>query len=268
MAAEETGGAASEGATPGLRGLHGRGVVLTGGANGIGRAIAGRLAAEGMAVAILDQDGAGAARAAAEIGAAGGVAHGLPVDIADGAAVEEAVMRCEELLPGLDALVNNAGFDRAAPFLESDPALWRRLIDVNLYGPLHVTHAVLGRMAARGRGRVVSLASDAGRVGSSGEAVYAACKGGVVAFSKSVAREMARSGITLNVVSPGPSDTALFRDFDPTGRLAAALERAIPMRRLGAPGDFPGIVAFLLSDDAAFITGQVISVSGGLTMHG
>jgi 2-hydroxycyclohexanecarboxyl-CoA dehydrogenase len=268
MGVEETGAAASDDAKPGLRGLVGGGVVLTGGANGIGRAIAARLAAEGMAVAILDQDGDGVARVADEIRAAGGVAHGLPVDIADGPAVEEAIARCDDLLPGLDALVNNAGVDRAAPFLESDPVLWRRLIDVNLYGPLHVTHAVLGRMAARGHGRIVSMASDAGRVGSSGEAVYAACKGGIVAFSKSVAREMARSGVTLNVVSPGPSDTALFREFDPTGRLAAALERAIPMRRLGAPGDFPGIVAFLLSDDASFITGQVISVSGGLTMHG
>jgi 2-hydroxycyclohexanecarboxyl-CoA dehydrogenase len=221
-----------------------------------------------MSLAILDQDGGGAERAAGEIRAAGGVAHGLHVDIADGSAVEQAVASCEEILPGLDALVNNAGFDRAGPFLASDPALWRRLVDVNLYGPLHVTHAVLGRMAERGAGRIVSIASDAGRVGSSGEAVYAACKGGIVAFSKSVAREMARSGVTVNVVSPGPSDTPLFRDFDPTGRLAAALERAIPMRRLGAPDDYPGIVAFLLSDDASFITGQVISVSGGLTMHG
>jgi 2-hydroxycyclohexanecarboxyl-CoA dehydrogenase len=168
----------------------------------------------------------------------------------------------------VDGLVNNAGWDHAADFLETDPELWRRIIEINLMGPLHVTRAVLSRMAERGAGRVVSIASDAGRVGSSGEAVYAACKGGIVAFSKSVAREVARQGITLNVVSPGPSDTPLFASFDPSGKLAAALERAIPMRRLGRPDDHPGLVAFLLSDDAAFITGQTISVSGGLTMHG
>jgi 2-hydroxycyclohexanecarboxyl-CoA dehydrogenase len=123
-------------------------------------------------------------------------------------------------------------------------------------------------MVERGEGRIVSIASDAGRVGSSGESVYAACKGGIIAFSKSVAREVASQGITVNVVSPGPSDTPLFADFDKSGKLAKALERAIPMRRLGQPGDYPGIVAFLISDDASFITGQTISVSGGLTMHG
>ncbi len=142
------------------------------------------------------------------------------------------------------------------------------MIEINLVGPLIVTKAVLSRMQARGRGRVVSIASDAGRVGSSGESVYAACKGGIISFSKSVARELARTGITLNVVSPGPSDTPLFASFDETGKLAKALERAIPMGRLGRPEDYPGMIAFLLSDDAAFITGQTISVSGGLTMHG
>jgi 2-hydroxycyclohexanecarboxyl-CoA dehydrogenase len=123
-------------------------------------------------------------------------------------------------------------------------------------------------MVERGRGRIVSIASDAGRVGSSGEAVYAACKGGIVAFSKSVAREVARQGITLNCVAPGPTDTPLFAGVDPSGKLQSALARAIPMKRLAQPSDFPGLVAFLLSDDAAFITGQTVSVSGGLTMHG
>ena len=131
-----------------------------------------------------------------------------------------------------------------------------------------MTRAVVSRRVDRGRGRVVSVASEAGRVGSSGEAVYAACKGGIAAFSKSLAREVARKGVTLNVLAPGPTDTPLFADFDPTGKLAPALERAIPMGRLGQPDDYPGLVAFLLSDDAAFITGQTISVSGGLTMHG
>ena len=123
-------------------------------------------------------------------------------------------------------------------------------------------------MVERGVGSIVSIASDAGRVGSSGESVYAACKGGIIAFSKSVAREVARHGINLNVVSPGPSDTPLFAKFDPSGKLAKSLERAIPMKRLGKAEDYPGLVAFLISDDAAFITGQTISVSGGLTLHG
>ena len=162
--------------------------------------------------------------------------------------------------------MNNAGWDRAAPFVETDAALWRRVIDVNLYGPLHVTHAVLPRLLARGSGRIVSIASDAGRVGSSGEAVYAACKAGIVAFTKSVAREVARSGVTLNCVSPGPTETALLADLDATGKLQQALARAIPLGRVGTPEDMAGAVAFLLSDDAAYVTGQVLSVSGGLTM--
>lgn len=141
-------------------------------------------------------------------------------------------------------------------------------VDINLYGPLNVTKTVLSRMVERGVGSIVSIASDAGRVGSSGESVYAACKGGIIAFSKSVAREVARHGINLNVVSPGPSDTPLFAKFDPNGKLAKSLERAIPMKRLGKAEDYPGLVAFLISDDAAFITGQTISVSGGLTLHG
>jgi len=182
--------------------------------------------------------------------------------------VERAVGAFEDEVGPIGALVNNAGWDLATDFLASDPDFWRQVIDINLVGPLNVTKSVLSRMAERGEGRVVSIASDAGRVGSSGEAVYAACKAGVVAFSKSVARELAHCGITLNVVSPGPTDTKFFANFDPSGKLAKALERAIPMRRLGRPDDYPGIVTFLLSDEAAFITGQTISVSGGLTMHG
>ena len=252
----------------GLRGLQGRNVLLTGGASGIGRATCLRLGEEGCTVGILDRDGAGAKATAEAIAAAGGRAHGFETDITDAGAVESAVAAFEAAAGPIGGLVNNAGWDLAAPFLETDAELWRKVVEINLMGPLHVTRAVLSRMAERGEGRIVSIASDAGRVGSSGESVYAACKGGIVAFSKSIAREVARQGITVNVVSPGPSDTPLFADFDPTGKLAAALERAIPMRRLGQPEDYPGLVAFLLSDDAAFITGQTISVSGGLTMHG
>lgn len=253
---------------PGFRGLQQRRVLLTGGASGIGHATALRLGAEGCRVAILDLDEAGAAATASEIERAGGRADAFGVDITDADAVTRSVVRFEAEAGPIDGLVNNAGWDHAASFLETDSALWRKIVEINLFGPLNVTRAVLPGMVERGAGRIVSIASDAGRVGSSGEAVYAACKGGIVAFSKSVAREVAGRGVTVNVVSPGPSDTPLFASFDPTGRLAAALERAIPMRRLGRPDDHPGLVAFLLSDDAAFITGQTISVSGGLTMHG
>jgi 2-hydroxycyclohexanecarboxyl-CoA dehydrogenase len=249
-----------------MRGLDGRSILVTGGARGIGRAIARRLAEEGCAVGVLDVDAAGAEAAAAELRALRARACALPCDLRDGAAVARAVAACEDALGPLFGLVNNAGWDRAADFVDTEPAFWRQVVDVNLYGPLHATHAVLPGLLARGAGRVVSIASDAGRVGSSGEAVYAACKGGIIAFTRSLAREVARRGVTLNCVSPGPTDTELLAGVDPTGRLQQALARAIPLGRVGRPEDLPGAVAFLLSDDAAFITGQVLSVSGGLTM--
>jgi len=252
----------------GLPGLRGQAIVVTGGGSGIGRAICERLGDEGAQLGILDLDPAGGEETAARITDAGGQALAFAVDITDRAAVEAALERFAAHAGAISGLVNCAGWDKAEPFLDNDPELWRRVIAINLEGPLQVSQAVLRRMVERGRGRVVSIASDAGRVGSSGEAVYAACKGGIVAWSKSVARELARSGITLNVVAPGPTETPLFASFDESGRLAAALERSIPMRRLAQPTDHPGLVAFLLSDDAAFITGQTISVSGGLTMHG
>lgn len=253
---------------PGLRGLAEQVVIVTGGGSGIGRATAQRLAAEGARVAVFDRDEPGGRETVAAIEAAGGRGLACAVDITEPFEIEAAVERVENELGPVTGLVNNAGWDVARSFLESDLPLWRKVIEINLVGPLIVTKAVLSRMQVRGRGRVVSIASDAGRVGSSGESVYAACKGGIISFSKSVARELARTGITLNVVSPGPSDTPLFASFDETGKLAKALERAIPMGRLGRPEDYPGMIAFLLSDDAAFITGQTISVSGGLTMHG
>jgi 2-hydroxycyclohexanecarboxyl-CoA dehydrogenase len=252
----------------GLPGLPGRKVLITGAASGIGRATALRLGVEGALVGILDLDADGAQKTASDICDSGGRAAAYSVDITDLAAVEDAVDSFENKIGPVDALINNAGWDLAGNFLDTFPEQWRKVVDINLFGPLNVTKTVLSRMARRGEGRVVSIASDAGRVGSSGESVYAACKGGIIAFSKSVAREVASQGITVNVVSPGPSDTPLFANFDKSGKLAKALERAIPMRRLGQPGDYPGIVAFLISDDASFITGQTISVSGGLTMHG
>jgi len=250
-----------------VRGLGGRVVLVTGGAGGIGAALCRRFAEEGSKVAVFDLDADGAAAVAADCGG-----RAWTVDIADQARVVAAVADVERALGPIDVLVNNAGWDRAGPFLDTDKALWERIVAVNLYGPLHMHHAVVGGMRARGRGRIVNIASDAGRVGSSGESVYAACKGGIIAFSKTLARELARQRINVNVVCPGPTDTALFRDFAGAGergeKLRAALERAIPFGRLGTPEDVVGAVVFLASDDAAFVTGQVLSASGGLTMAG
>jgi 2-hydroxycyclohexanecarboxyl-CoA dehydrogenase len=243
-------------------------VLVTGAGQGIGRAIALRLAEEGAAVGVLDLNADNASQTTEHISAAGGKAIALTADISDLAAVQKSVATLGEAFGPVDGLVNNAGWDKASSFLDSDADLWRKVIDINLYGPVNVTHTCLKVMSEQGRGRVVSIASDAGRVGSSGEAVYSACKGGAIALMKTLAREHARQGLTFNTVCPGPTDTALLASFDDTGRLTAALEKAMPMRRLGTPDDYPGVVAFLLSDDAAFITGQTISVSGGLTMHG
>ena len=255
-----------------MRGLEGKVVVVTGGGSGIGRAICQRFADENANVAIFDINGDGAAETVRLITDTGGCAGSYVADISDYDAVEVAVAATEKDLGPVDVLVNNAGWDEAKPFLATDTALWRKIIDINLYGPLNLHHTVVSRMAQREAGKVINVASDAGRVGSSGEAVYSACKGGIIAFSKTLARELARKNIQINTVCPGPTDTPLFAGFAGDGeqgrKLIDGLTRAIPMRRLGQPGDYPGIVAFLASDDADYITGQTISVSGGLTMHG
>lgn len=254
-----------------MRGLKDRTVLVTGAANGIGAAIARRLAEEGCTVGILDLDAEGGAKVAAEIKAKGGKASVHAGDISDYDAVSRAIADFEKAAGPIQLLVNNAGWDRAASFLDTTPEFWRKVVGINLYGPLNVSHVVMKGMAARGFGRVVNIASDAGRVGSSGEAVYSACKGGMIAFSKTMSRELVSKGIIVNTLCPGPTDTAILRSFleGPDGtKIAEGLKRAIPMRRLGAPEDYPGLVAFFLSDDAAYITGQTISVSGGLTMHG
>ena len=254
-----------------MRGLENQVAVVTGGGGGIGRMICARLAEEGSRVAVLDID-ADTARETVDAIGDPTRARAVSADITDSQSVKQAIAEVVRVYETVDILVNNAGWDRGAPFLETDPELWAKIIAINYQGPLNMHREVLPLMAAHGRGRIINIASDAGRVGSSGEAVYAGCKAAVIAFGKSVAREMARSGITINAVCPGPTDTTFFRDFAGEGeygeKLRAGLERAIPMRRLGRPEDIPGIVAFLASDDASFITGQVISVSGGLTMHG
>lgn len=255
-----------------MRGLKNKVVLVTGGAGGIGAALCHRFAEEGAHMAVLDLNTAAAAKVAEAIRAAGGTATSQGADISDHAAVLAATEAIEAELGPVDVLVNNAGWDHAARFLDTSPELWRKIIAINLEGPLNLHSCVVKGMAARGSGRVINIASDAGRVGSSGESVYSACKGGIIAFSKTLARELARKKINVNVVCPGPTDTALFRDFAGEGesgdKLRGALAKAIPFGRLGQADDVVGAVCFLASDDAAFITGQVLSVSGGLTMAG
>ncbi len=255
-----------------MRRFEGKTVVVTGGGGGIGGATCRRFASEGAAVAVFDLNLEAAEKVAAGIREAGGRAQALRCDIADRASVDAAVAATEAALGPIAVLVNNAGWDVFKPFTKTAPAEWERLIAINLTGALHMHHAVLPGMVARKAGRIVNVASDAARVGSSGEAVYAACKGGLVAFSKTLAREHARHGITVNVVCPGPTDTALLVSV-PEGapnpdKLVEAFTRAIPLGRLGQPDDLAGAIAFLGSEDAAFVTGQVLSVSGGLTMAG
>jgi 2-hydroxycyclohexanecarboxyl-CoA dehydrogenase len=255
-----------------MRGLSDRVVIVTGAGGGIGSATAHRFAEEGALVGVLDRDPATADATAAAISGAGGRALAVPCDITELDAVQSAVERVEGQLGPVDILVNNAGWDIFRPFLQTVPEEWQRLIDVNLVGVLNMHYAVLPGMVARACGRVVNVASDAARVGSSGEAVYAACKAGITGLTKTLAREHARDGITLNVVCPGPTDTNLFAGFlEGAGnpeKLRAAFERSVPLGRIGRPDDLPGAICFLSSDDAAFVTGQTISVSGGLTMAG
>ena len=248
--------------------LDGRVVVVTGAAGGIGRAISAELATQGAAVACADLDEAAARAVAEEVATIGPAsAVGVAIDVADSASVAAAIEAVTAELGPIDVLVNNAGIDVIGPFVESDEETWDRLLAVNLKGPIVACRAVLDDMLARGSGRIVNIGSDAGRVGSSGEAVYSAAKGGVIAFTKALAREVAASGVTVNCVCPGPTDTALLdqvADYDQ--KLYDALARAIPMRRIGRPDDIAPVVAFLASDAAGFMTGQTVSVSGGLTM--
>lgn len=255
-----------------MRNLHDKTVIVTGGGGGIGGATCRRFAEEGAKVAVFDLNLDAAQQVAGAIVAAGGTARAYRCDITDRAGVDAAVAAAEADLGPIAVLVNNAGWDVFKPFVKTVPAEWERLIAINLVGALHMLHAVLPGMAERKSGRIVNVASDAARGGSSGEAVYSACKGGLVALSKTLAREHARQGITVNVVCPGPTDTALLAGVaegarDPA-KLIEAFRSAIPLGRLGQPDDLASAIAFFGSDDAGFITGQVISVSGGLTMHG
>ena len=255
-----------------MRGLQAKTIMVTGGGGGIGGATCRRFGAAGATVAVLDRNFDAAKVTAAAIEAAGGTALAVACDITKRDDVDAAVATVNERLGAIDVLVNNAGWDIFKPFTKTQPIDWERLIAINLTGALHMHHAVLPGMVARKAGRIINIASDAARVGSSGEAVYAACKGGLVSFSKTIAREHARHGITVNVVCPGPTETALFAEYkegagDPV-KLEEAFRRAIPLGRIGQPDDLPGAILFFASDDAGYITGQVLSVSGGLTMAG
>ena len=247
-----------------MKGLEGKVALVTGAGRGIGKAIAERLAAEGAKVAVADIDPATAAATAAEIGR-GAIA--VTMDVTDRASVRDAVAETAKRLGPIDVLVNNAGWDKIEPFVKSQEETWDRVIAINLKGPIRCARAVLDSMIERRSGKIVSIGSDAGRVGSSGEAVYSAAKAGVIGFGRTLAREVARYGINVNVVCPGPTNTPLLQEtVGGNEKLMASLKQAIPLGRTGEPDDLASAVAFLASDDAGFITGQTLSVSGGLSM--
>jgi 2-hydroxycyclohexanecarboxyl-CoA dehydrogenase len=254
-----------------MQALSGKTAFVTGAGSGIGRAIARRLANDGARIAVADINLQGAQHTEQLVRSDGGEALAVPVDITNFDAVQAAARRTRETLGPICILVNNAGWDRVEPFIQNSPDLWDRVITINLKGPIHCCRAVLDDMIAAGSGKIISISSDAARVGSTGEAVYAACKGGIIAFSKTLARELARHRINVNVVCPGPTDTPLLHEVtggEQGAKIIDAMQRAIPFRRLGTPEEVAAAVAFFASPDADFITGQVLSVSGGLTMVG
>jgi 2-hydroxycyclohexanecarboxyl-CoA dehydrogenase len=247
-------------------GLSGSTAVVTGAGSGIGAAIAEAVAHAGAAVAAADLDGEAARATAKRIEAAGATASGFDVDVTDQGSVARLRADVESTFGPASILVNNAGWGEPQLFAENQPAFWEKVVAINFMGPVIASRVFMDPMVESGTGRIVNIASDAGRVGSTGETVYAGTKGGVIAFSKSLARELARHGINVNCVCPGPTDTPFFAKQPE--KMQQALIRAIPFRRLARPEEIADAVAFLVSDRASFITGQVLSVSGGLTMAG
>jgi 2-hydroxycyclohexanecarboxyl-CoA dehydrogenase len=252
-----------------VRGLADKVAIVTGGGQGIGRALSLRLAEEGCKVAIFDLKPE-AGEETAKIAGDTATIRTYAVDVGDYDRVAEAVAQVETDLGPIDVLVNNAGWDQPMPFLKTDRALWEKIIKINLHGPLNTHHVVAAKMVERGGGRIINIASDAARVGTSDEAVYSACKGGLISFTKSVARELARKNVLLNCVCPGPTNTPMMAAVLGEGEQAVkwkdAMVRGIPLKRMGEPEDYAGIVAMLASDDGSYITGQTISVSGGMNM--
>ena len=245
--------------------------LVTGGSRGIGRAICLRLAEEGAKVVIADVLEDEARKTAGDILATGGQAQVVKTDVTQLDQVRACVRQVTDTWGAIDVLVNNAGWDKIEPFLQSEPETWDKVIAINLRGPINFCHTVAAQMAERGQGKIISISSDAGRVGSTGEAVYSACKAGIIGFSKTLARELARAKINVNVVCPGPTDTALLQQVsagEKGAKIIDAMTRAVPFRRLGQPEEIANAVAFFASPDADFVTGQVLSVSGGLTMAG
>ncbi|MEM7095289.1 MAG: 3-oxoacyl-ACP reductase family protein [Actinomycetota bacterium] len=247
-----------------------RTAFVTGGASGIGREICIALASDGRRVAVADLNAAGAAETVAMITDSGGTAIAVTVDVTSGDSVHDAVFAAVDEFGPVEILVNCAGWDELMPFLDTDEAFWDKVIEINYKGTLRTVHACLPSMIEAGWGRIVNISSDAARVGSSLEAVYSGAKGAIISFTKTMAREVARKGVTVNVVCPGPTDTPLLGAIvdasDDGEKVIGAMARAVPMKRVGQPAEVASAVAYFASEAAGFATGQTLSVSGGLTM--
>jgi 2-hydroxycyclohexanecarboxyl-CoA dehydrogenase len=249
--------------------LKGKTAVVTGGAKGIGRAIAKRLGQDGANLGILDIQQETADQTAADFQALGFKVRALPCDVTDYDQVQAALAQVHREYGSLDILINNAGMDVSKFFIDTDQALWEKILKVNYWSFLNATHACLPYMIAQNSGNIVSLGSDAGRVGNSGEVLYCGTKAAIMASSKALARELARYNIRVNCVSPGPVQTDLLsglHEGEKGKKIMEAVAKMIPLKRLGQPEDVADVVAFFVSEDSRYLTGQVLSVDGGLTM--
>ncbi|WP_054711377.1 SDR family NAD(P)-dependent oxidoreductase [Bacillus sp. JCM 19041] len=240
---------------------------VTGAGRGMGREIASTLAGKSIKVIVTDVNMENAEETVSMLKEAGGEAMAVYCDVTKLESVQDAVKEALARFNTIDILVNNAGWDKIEPFLKSEPSTWKTIIDINLMGQIHTCKEILPVMVENGYGKVVNIASDSGRVGSSGEAVYSAAKGGIITLTKTLAREMARHKINVNCIAPGPANTPLFQEIGSYNEgIAAALTKAIPFRRLAEPSDIANTVAFFASEESSYVTGQTLSVSGGLTM--